>query len=273
MTLLYIYIYLCVFTWFWKDFLDSAPFQADDKRRCCGSNGQKSQPRRWKSKQLTSGKTAHPWILTAKPIQNSSNHPKSKKKSQMLNLAIQKHSEKPRHFCFGSKKRPTMVFVIGLFSEHRRTSAEGFSKVTRHRRRASGWGVGRRLVKVTWAHREKVTTTTFGRNQILPFLMWLQQFLMIRTPSFPHQILEKKFAHVFSQKTKRLTKAIAIGGRFFNFLMLMPRYVYTRNRKAAAKTLLTINFKQNPHGDSNHPVSQPRMQLKPGRNLYKIWGF
>ena len=116
---------VCVFGWIFKYLLDSVPFQADDKRRCCGSNGQKSGcSQDAPSKQLTSGNTAHPWILTAKPIQNSSNHPKSKKISDVENMAIQ-NTRKASHFC-GSKKRPTMVFVIGLFSEHRRTSAEGF---------------------------------------------------------------------------------------------------------------------------------------------------
>lgn len=157
MTLLYIYIYICVcFYVVLKGLLGLCPFSGGWQTKVLWLQWPKVAAKTLE-KQRTDFWQAHPWILTAKPIQNSWNHPKSKKKTQMLNLAIQKNS------------KSRAIFFAGPKSDRRWSSSLGYSLSTvEPRRKLSvrsldiaaepvGWGVGRRLVKVTWAHREKVT--------------------------------------------------------------------------------------------------------------------
>ena len=121
---IFIYVYMHVDVQ--KDLLDSAPFQVDDKRRCHGSRVQKQatglQPRC--SKQTTAF-----WEYSPSMNTYDSAHPKFIKWSKIKNKKKNEfyfgheHTWKAALFS-GSKKRPTMVFVIELFSELRRTSAE-----------------------------------------------------------------------------------------------------------------------------------------------------
>lgn len=149
-----------------------------------------------------------------------------------------------------------MVFVIGLFSEHRRTSAEGFSKVTRHRR-VNLWAE-------VWHEDSSRSPELTGKKSQNNFwkesnsaMSHVTSAISYDSNPFLSPSNTRKNLHMFSPKKPKDNKGHS-SWQLEVFLMVMPRYVYTstRNRKAAAKTLLTINFKQNFHGDSNHPVSR-----------------